>query len=664
MASAAAAAITPSTSHDVSMTVSQPKMPTFPQLELPTAGQPLPSTRTDPVPSTSTGRPTGLAAVQQATPLFTRPAHDETPEPTLKKRKTQMVTPGPQVPGQLGAAQVLRHRQPTLQEMTQKQKPYTARSSKQRAINRAVAKFITLDMRLLSIIEGKGFKSLVRELDPRAEVISRSALMRNYIMPMYQLTSDKVMSAIEKAPGHSFTTDAWTSSVMDSFVTTTAHFFDPDTLNLQSTVLDTHKVSGSHTGVNLATEMQMSSIKWGMQNVIGVSDNASNVKKVFEIYGIPHIGCAAHTLNLSVNNGLSDTRIQSLLGKVRALVTMFKTSYIKTELLHKNQKVLELKNLQLKQDVCTRWNSVYYMLDRLQASFAAVFASLYEGPNKKSLLTDEESQLVSQLVEVLTPFERASKKFSAEKVPTAGLILPYYQSFKKQMAPQENDLPAIGRVKAKILKDMENRYKKPEQKELLSLISALDPRVRSLDWLDEEERERVFSVLKEECMKNAVIRKFQPRNLPEGVTVKVEAGVEPTVKSEVPEQPVPTVDPDDDLQGVIFVRMETPKSDDKILDEEIRRYRDEPVYGLGLEDPMHWWRGMGHQYPNIKKVMLKYLHVPASSVPSERVFSTAGNILEGQESLDPDSANILIFLYHNFVKHQKEVEPEWSLFVG
>ena len=144
----------------------------------------------------------------------------------------------------------------------------------------------------------------------------------------------------------------------------------------------------------------MSSIKWGMQNVIGVSDNASNVKKAFEIYGIPHIGCAAHTLNLSVNSGLSDTRIQSLLGKVRALVTLFKTSYIKTELLHKNQKVLELKNLQLKQDVCTRWNSVYYMLDRLQASYAAVFASLYEGPNKKSLLTDEESQLVSQLVEV------------------------------------------------------------------------------------------------------------------------------------------------------------------------------------------------------------------------------------------------------------------------
>ena len=39
-------------------------------------------------------------------------------------------------------------------------------------------------------------------------------------------------------------------------------------------------------------------------------------------------------------------------------------------------------------------------------------------------------------IEVLAPFERASKKFSAEKVPTGGLILPYYQSFKKQMAPR------------------------------------------------------------------------------------------------------------------------------------------------------------------------------------------------------------------------------------
>ena len=68
-------------------------------------------------------------------------------------------------------------------------------------------------------------------------------------------------------------------------------------------------------------------------------------------------------------------------------------------------------------------------------------------------------------------------------------------------------------------------------------------------------------------------------------------------------------------------------------------------------------------YPNIRQVMFKYVSVPASSVPSERVFSSAGEVLKGREALDPDNANLLIFLYQNLKKYKNEVLPEWSAFV-
>ena len=47
---------------------------------------------------------------------------------------------------------------------------------------------------------------------------------------------------------------------------------------------------------------------------------------------------------------------------------------------------------------------------------------------------------------------------------------------------------------------------------------------------------------------------------------------------------------------------------------------------------------------------MEYLHIPASSVASERVFSTAGRVYRGREHLTAVNANIMIFLYHNYAK--------------
>ena len=213
----------------------------------------------------------------------------------------------------------------------------------------------------------------------------------------------------------------------------------------------------------------------------------------------------------------------------------FKTSYLKTEKLHENQKALDLKEVQLEQDVCTRWNSVFYMIDRLLSAYPAVFTTLYQGPNKHLLLTDDEQKLLEQLAKVLAPFERASTKFSAEKIPTAGLILPYFAKFLKDLAPAPDDLPQIIKVKDLIKKDLEKRYQKPEEKSLLALTSVLDPRLKSLDWMEVEERNQVFKSLHEECLKNPVQRRFTPWVPP--VEIKQEPGTESEVKLETQSVP-------------------------------------------------------------------------------------------------------------------------------
>jgi hypothetical protein len=59
-------------------------------------------------------------------------------------------------------------------------------------------------------------------------------------------------------------------------------------------------------------------------------------------------------------------------------------------------------------------------------------------------------------------------------------------------------------------------------------------------------------------------------------------------------------------------------------------------------------------YPLIYEVAKKYLIVPGTSVPSERVFSAAGNIISKKRSLlADDTASNLIFLRENLAKKKK-----------
>ncbi len=44
-------------------------------------------------------------------------------------------------------------------------------------------------------------------------------------------------------------------------------------------------------------------------------------------------------------------------------------------------------------------------------------------------------------------------------------------------------------------------------------------------------------------------------------------------------------------------------------------------------DPLAWWKAHVEEIPMLSKVARKYLCIPATSVPSERVFSASGHIL-------------------------------------
>ena len=102
------------------------------------------------------------------------------------------------------------------------------------------------------------------------------------------------------------------------------------------------------------------------------------------------------------------------------------------------------------------------------------------------------------------------------------------------------------------------------------------------------------------------------------------------------------------LFGDVFVtHVEPAKSIDKRVESEISDYKSEPTVPLKA-DPLQWWKERSGQYPIISKLAGKLLVIPATSVASERVFSTAGDIVTAQRgALSSDNVDLLIFLKKN-----------------
>lgn len=80
---------------------------------------------------------------------------------------------------------------------------------------------------------------------------------------------------------------------------------------------------------------------------------------------------------------------------------------------------------------------------------------------------------------------------------------------------------------------------------------------------------------------------------------------------------------------------------------EYEKYLDEEEIGFD-EDPLEWWKNNESRFPKIAVLARRYLSIPASSAPSERVFSTAGHIVNVKRtSLLPENVDMLVFLNKN-----------------
>lgn len=102
-------------------------------------------------------------------------------------------------------------------------------------------------------------------------------------------------------------------------------------------------------------------------------------------------------------------------------------------------------------------------------------------------------------------------------------------------------------------------------------------------------------------------------------------------------------------------------SDDMILqriDDEMKRFSDMPSIAfeerndegkIVFANPLLWWKKYCKDFPLLSQLARRILCIPATSAPSERVFSLAGLVItQLRASLSADNAAGMIFLHDNW----------------
>ena len=494
--------------------------------------------------------------------------------------------------------------QPTMQQTLERHKLYDVASPRKQAIDEAVIEMIVRDMQPFSVVEDKGFRNLVKTLDPRYQLPSRKTITTVSLPQLYLKERTRVSKVLKEADAVSLTTDIWTSRRTQSYITVTAHALGAD-WTLKSFILDTARMTEAHTARNIKTELEDIMSSWDIKDKVFaiVTDNASNMVAAVGLMDIHHIPCFAHTLNLVVIDSLKElTGFSATRKKVKAIATYFHMSVKASEELCNAQKSDGFDTpLKLINEVETRWNSTFFMLERIAKLHTSVTTALCRMEKHHMCITGEELAQINTAVLALRPFDMATREMSGEQFLTSSLIIPMVQMLKEHM----NDLSGENSVAAELAKQLQKRFHCPEKRLLWSKSTYLDPRFKRHGFSEPE----YVSVVEEKLLSE--LTPIATQNRQETSCVTTVPSADKSVAS--------------GLWSKFDARMKsvfsTATQSIAKPHMELSFYKEEdPVFRH--EDPLIWWKTHCHILPQMAKLTRMYLSCPATSVPAERVFES------------------------------------------
>ncbi|GFR84459.1 zinc finger BED domain-containing protein 4 [Elysia marginata] len=517
--------------------------------------------------------------------------------------------------------------QQTVVEAYDRNRPYDNKSNRKLAIDQALLHMIVGDLQPFSVVEDKWFRNLLRILDSRYQLPSRRTVTRTLLPELYKQEKARVKGLLDTSDSVSLTTDIWTSRRTQAFITVTAHFVSND-WKLHSVVLATVRMTESHTAVNIKDELEAVIHDWGLQEKVFaiVTDNASNMVAAVNLLKVRHVPCYAHTLNLVVNDTLKELpHLSALRKKVRGIVSHFHSSVKSSEELEQAQRQQGADPLKLIIEVDTRWNSTFYMFERYLKLHKEVTTALCLVGKKDMCLEEVDMVHMKEAVDALQPFAMATTEMSGEKFTTLSFVVPMVQMLHECLCEFSSTNPVSSQLQAQLRK----RFPSPETAFIWAAATYMDPRFMRHGFTDagnakevEEKLKKRMGPTQEEADRQQTAEKTaSPVCSTSGLWSKYDAKVKTILATSTKSSVQP--------------------------DMELRRFKEEQPIPRH-EDPLQWWQSFSQSSPRMGKLARKYLSCPATSVPSERLFSKAGELVcQRRAAIGENNIDMVLFLNKN-----------------
>ena len=230
-----------------------------------------------------------------------------------------------------------------------------------------------------------------------------------------------------------------------------------------------------------------------------------------------------------------------------------------------------------------------------------------------------------------------TKRFSGETYTMSWVLPLIFGMIDKSLASLPEDLAPVATVKDKLNSEIKRRFHlaKLNLSSYEVLVSALDPRFRALRFLTEVQRSAVHH----------------------NVTEKASFGCDDSPPASQPESTLSSKPAALSLENRLLGEEIDDSGYESITHEVYSYFAEKPI--KRNDDPLAWWEVHSSRFPRLA-VLAREIHcVPATSTPSERVFSISGIIVDKRRaSQSPAMLNALVFLNRNPFLHS---EPNKAL---
>ena len=529
-------------------------------------------------------------------------------------------------------------RKRTLQQLSleateERTKTWDINDPRAQKITRKVGEMVAIDCHPLSVTEDVGFTRVLKALEPRYNCPSRKYFTECIIPRICSEMKEEVSKLLSSdKPVVSLTTDIWSCSSNDtSLLSLTAHWIDKSFTKV-SAVLHAQALEMAHTGEYIAERISSMLESWGIPQErvhLVISDNASNMVKAMQEASLAHFGCFAHSLQLVVKDGLLSQRaITDIIAICRSIVGHFHRSSTASHCLTKIQDSLKIPKHKLKQDVSTRWNSTLYMFQSIVEQKMALAAYCAENDSIQQLST-YQLVLIKKCVDILSPIEEVTRSISA-RLASISIVIPYVRVLIRTLEKNDED-SGVRTMKGQILHSLRSRFAGIEERKELALATMLDPRFK----------DKFFggNIIK------ATVKEWVLEEMASVTTVEVE----PQQETTAPKRMCPLKNP---VLLDVFTEIISDSSDHDAASSttsELDKYLNNQLIDYRTGDPYNWWGQHHKNFPILSILARRFLSPPATSVPSEQLFSAAGDLYdEKRNRLLPHLSEELLFIQNNF----------------